>query len=192
MNDQPYTSDCADPRSTLKQRFEALLHEHRKIVFKIAGAYAFTEADRGDLAQEICTQLWRAFPRYDETRRFSTWMFRVALNVGISHARQERHHAERLEPIDDQPEHMLAGDSGPAETVEMEQRLRLLQTFIAGLEPLDRALILLYLEERGYAEIADVLGISETNVATKINRLKQRLRDRMTAPAPKEKQHGTR
>ncbi|WP_199100344.1 RNA polymerase sigma factor [Dyella sp. ASV21] len=155
------------------QRFEALLHEHRGIVFKVAGAYARDMEDRRDLAQEICTQLWRAFPSFDEARgRFSTWMYRIALNVAISQHRRvsgepafvESLGAEHLEQI------------GVEAVVEPDERLTALYRFIGELDPLHRALILLYLEDRSYADIADVLGISVTNVATKIGRVKQRLR----------------
>lgn len=162
-----------DPQ--LQRRFEALLREHQRIVLKISSVYARTPADRHDLAQEICTQLWRAFPRYDEQRRFSTWMYRVALNVGISFARSERARDLRVE---------LQGDADDTshDPPEPDERLRLLHAVIADLDPLQRALAVLYLEERSYADIAAILGLSETNVATKINRLKQRLRDHFAAP----------
>ena len=70
------------------ERFGMLREQHRKIVFKVANSYARTAVDRADLAQEISAQLWRAFPCYDESRSFSTWMQRIALNVAISHLRK--------------------------------------------------------------------------------------------------------
>jgi RNA polymerase sigma factor (sigma-70 family) len=158
---------------SLQDRFEALFDQHRKIVFKVANTYCRHAEDRRDLAQEISVQLWRAFPGYDPQRPFSTWMYRVALNVAISFARragQRRKHMVALddstaEPIDDR-----------AATRETDDRVHALYRIIDGLADLDRALMLLYLEDHGYREIAEVLGISETNVATKINRLKQRIR----------------
>jgi RNA polymerase sigma-70 factor (ECF subfamily) len=171
-----------------KRRFETLLDEHRKIVFKVARVYARGQEDRNDLAQEIAAHLWRSFPGYDDTRRFSTWMYRIALNVGISHARREIGRIARFEPLDDAfagrvPEYM-AGD-------EPDERLRELWIAIDALEPLDRALVMLYLDERSYAEIAEVIGISETNVATKLSRIKQRLRKRMdtASHAPIQRTH---
>ncbi len=163
-----------------QQRFTALLHEHRKIVFKVAAIYARTPEDRADLEQEIRTQLWRAFGRYDERRgKFSTWMYRIALNVAISQARRRpRHGTERFEPLES---HHLETIGGGTEIAEPDERIRTLYAFIAALDPLNRALMMLYLEDRSYAEIADVLGISQTNVATKVNRIKQTLRERMTA-----------
>ncbi|MBZ5714725.1 sigma-70 family RNA polymerase sigma factor [Nannocystis pusilla] len=156
-----------------RARFLALLREHQKIVLKVASVYARGAQDRNDLAQEIAVQLWRSFPRYDPERRFSTWMYRVALNVGISFARRERARDGRFEPLADPGD--VAADSD-----EPDERLKQLHAVIAGLAELDRALIVLYLEERPHSEIAAILGISETNVATKLGRLKQRLRGRMT------------
>lgn len=161
-----------------QQRFESLLREHRRIVFKVAGVYAGNAQDRDDLVQEICAQAWRSFGGYDERRaKFSTWMYRIALNVAISQLRRASGQAGRFEPLQAWHLDSIAGE--PA--AEPDERLAALYDFIGRLEPLDRALILLYLEDRGYAGIAAVLGISETNVATKINRVKQKLRGQMAA-----------
>ena len=154
-------------------RFAALLEQHRGIVFKVAATYCRHRDDRQDLAQEIAAQLWRAFPGYDPARPFSTWMYRIALNVAISHVRSETHRQRHAVPLDDEL-HDIADDHGNDH--EANQRVRALHRFIAQLEPLNRALLLLYLEDHSYREIADILGISETNVATKISRLKQRIR----------------
>jgi RNA polymerase sigma factor (sigma-70 family) len=163
----------------LQQRFESLLHEHRRIVFKVAALYSRSTADRDDLMQEISAQLWRSFADYDEARaKFSTWMYRIALNVAISQARRERwSEAYRFVPLE---RHHLETVGGGEPIHEQDERLQVLYAFIGQLDPLNRALILLYLEDRSYGEIADVLGISETNVATKINRIKQKLRGQMT------------
>jgi RNA polymerase sigma factor (sigma-70 family) len=83
-------------------QFEQLLQSHRGIVYKVAGSYSRTASDRDDLAQEICLQLWRAFPNYDSQRKFSTWMYRVALNVAISHLRRMPQSDEpRFVPLDE-------------------------------------------------------------------------------------------
>jgi RNA polymerase sigma-70 factor (ECF subfamily) len=158
-------------------RFERLLHEHRNIVFKVAGVYA-RGADRDDLAQEIAAQLWRSFGSYDEARaKFSTWMYRIALNVAISHGRRQRGDpVARSEPLDAWHLDTIGG----AELPEPDARIDRMMACIGQLDPLNRALVLLYLEERSYAEIADVLGISQTNVATKLGRIKQKLRGQMT------------
>ncbi|WP_256645421.1 RNA polymerase sigma factor [Thermomonas paludicola] len=155
--------------------FSKLLQQHGGIVFKVANTYARGNEDRADLAQEIAAQLWRAWPTYDPARSVTTWMYRIALNVAISHVRSThvrlRHDAV---PLDDSLHDMADGNAANHET---EQHLRLLQQFIARQPPLDRALLLLYLEERNQREIAEILGISESNVSTKIGRLKQRIRN---------------
>lgn len=163
-----------------QQRFEALLDEHRGIVFKVAGLYSRSAADREDLVQEISVQLWRSFGRYDERQaKFSTWMYRIALNVAISQLRRQRwSEADRFEPL--QTHHLETVGGGEA-MPEQDERLVALYAFIGQLDPLNRALILLYLEDRSHAEIAEILGISESNVATKISRIKQKLRGQMTA-----------
>ncbi len=156
-----------------RERFGDLLEQHRKIVFKVANSYARLAEDRADLAQEISVQLWRAFSAYDESRTFSTWMYRIALNVAISHLRNAEHRDKHTLPLDDS-EHEAAVVTG---IVEPEHRVRALLVFMDLLDPLNRALLLLVLEERSYREIAEILGLSETNVATRISRLKQRIRN---------------
>lgn len=163
-----------------QQRFEALLHEHRRVVFKVAGLYSRTVADRDDLVQEISLQLWRSFARYDEQRaKFSTWLYRIALNVAISQARRARwSEADRFEPLAARHLETVAGGEP---ITEQDERLQVLYAFIGQLDPLNRALILLYLEDRNYPEMAEILGISETNAATKISRIKQKLRGQVAA-----------
>lgn len=162
-----------------QRAFEILLREHQRIVFKVVSVYARHPEDRRDLTQEICVQLWRSFASFDEKRaQFSTWMYRVALNVAISQMRRPPRQEESLDP------QQLEALGGTAEMVEQDERLDALYDFIEQLDPLNRALILLYLEDRSYVEIAEVLGISETNVATKISRIKQKLRSRMTGVVP--------
>jgi RNA polymerase sigma-70 factor (ECF subfamily) len=140
---------------------------------QVARSYSRSDADRADLEAEMVAQLWKAFPRYDAARSFSTWMYRIALNVAISFARRQRD-AVPLEEAGG----ALAVE--PRTDEERDDRLRRLNTFIATLDPMNRALVLLYLDDHGQREIAEVLGISETNVSTKLHRLKQRLREQMT------------
>ena len=173
------------------QAFSELLERHRKIVFKVANTYAWHPEDRADLVQEIAAQLWRAFPRYDEQREFSTWMYRIALNVAISfvrsHTLRQKHHV----PLDESQHDCATEDANHDET---DEQVRLLNRFIDQQDPLNRALLLLYLEERSTRDIAEVLGISESNVTTKISRLKQKLRQDLTndlEPALRI-DHGTR
>lgn len=148
-----------------------LIEQHRGIVLKVANTYCRARHDRDDLAQEIISQLWCAFPSYDPARRFSTWMYRIALNVAIS---QVRYRSRRPTVPLDETHHDLPGDDGV--DFETSRRIELLYRFIDSLDRMNRALLLLYLEEKSQAEIAEILGISETNVSTKINRLKKRMK----------------
>lgn len=151
-----------------QERFLLLLEEHKKILFKVAGSYCRNPSDRQDLAQEIVVQLWRSFGRYDDRQRFSTWMYRIALNVAISFYRSESRRTRSLVPAE--------GFILEIADAEPDENLRLLRQLIDQLDELDRALIILYLDGNRHDTIAEVLGISETNVGTKIGRIKQRLR----------------
>jgi RNA polymerase sigma-70 factor (ECF subfamily) len=159
-----------------REAFTRLLDQHAGIIRKVAATYTGNRADQLDLAQEISLQLWKAYPRYSPERPFSTWMYRIALNVGISFLRSAtRPHRQTLSL--DATELDVADETA---TPENDERVAELQRVIAGLEPLNRALLLLYLDDRSYREIASILGITETNVATKISRLKERVRKEMT------------
>ncbi len=169
-----------DPTRTRPDaRFAALLEQNRGIVFKVANSYCRLPEDRQDLAQEIAAHLWRAFPSYDASRSFSTWMYRIALNVAISYQRGTEHRS-RTEPLDE--DHQARTDfviEDGSEQHESDQRIRALYAVIDQQSSIDRALLLLWLEERSQREIAEVLGITESNVSTKLNRLKQRIREQL-------------
>lgn len=156
-----------------RQQFAELIEQHRGIVFKVAHAYCRHPDDRADLAQEIAAQAWRAFPRYDPTRSFSTWMYRIALNVAISQVRSNGRRDRHWVPLDEQ----LHDVAVAAVDHEADERVHALHRVMAQLEPLSRALLVLYLEDHSYRQIGEILGISESNVATKISRLKQRIRN---------------
>ncbi len=161
------------PAPGRQERFVALLDEHRKILYKVAGAYCRNAEDRRDLVQEMAVQLWRSFDRYDERYRFSTWMYRIALNVAISFLRRETVRTRHTVPAEDA---ILETASGRPEGAPEEDELRELHRLIAGLDALDRALVVLYLDGNPYDTIAEVLGISESNVGTKLGRIRERLR----------------
>ena len=164
----------ATMQDSVRTHFGELLEQHRGIVFKVAHTYCRHPDDRADLVQEIATQLWRAYPAFDEGRAsFSTWMYRIALNVAISHLRSASHRQQHAVPLDESLHDVVGEDDNH----EGQAHLRLLHRFIEQQDPLNRALLLLYLEDRSHRDIAEILGISEANVATKISRLKQRLRN---------------
>jgi RNA polymerase sigma factor (sigma-70 family) len=166
----------------LQEAFQKLVEEHKKILYKICHSYCRDRDSRDDLAQEITFQLWRAFGKFDGRCRFSTWMYRIALNVAISFYRGE---STRTRHVISGGRHLLdAAD----ETERQPEDVRVLYRFIDELDPLNKALVLLYLDGNSYLEIAEVLGITETNVATKISRLKNKMKQDLV----KEQEYGTR
>ncbi len=146
-----------------------LIRRHARLIHKIAYAYCRNATDREDVVQEIAVQLWRARDRYDERYRQTTWIYRIALNVAISFYRRERRHVERGLPIEE-------GALVAVAPVEPGEDVRLLLRCIDSLGALEKALVLLYLDGNDHASIAEVLGISVSNVGTKLGRIKDKLR----------------
>lgn len=161
--------------TSTRDAFVALVEAHHGIVLKVTRAYCWSAADRDDLVQDVLAQAWRAYPSSDAARPFGTWLYRVALNVAISWVRTHAPRQRVTVPLD--PD-VHDAESAPLDPVAAE-RVRALTAAIRHLDPLDRALVLLYLDDTSHRDIAAVLGLTETNVATKIHRLKQRLRQRL-------------
>jgi len=157
-----------------QEEFQSLIDEHRKILYKVCHTYCKDDGARDDLAQEIVLELWRGFDKFDGRARFSTWMYRIALNVAISYYRRDSTRTRYV--ISDEDRLLDAAD----DTETQSEQMRVLYEFIDGLDPLNKALVLLYLDGHNYQEMADVLGITGTNVATKISRLKETMRRQLT------------
>ena len=151
--------------------FTDLIWRNAGLIHRIARAYCRDPADREDVVQEIAMQLWRSRERYDERYRQTTWVYRIALNVAISFQRRERRHRERRLASD---EHLITVVA-PSEA-EPGEDVQLLSSCIDDLGALEKALVLLYLDGNDHASIAEVLGISVSNVGTKLHRIKDRLR----------------
>ncbi len=155
-----------------KQSFLGLIEQNKGIIIKICNSYCSHKADREDLAQEIIYQLWKSGHTFNSDYRFSTWMYRIALNVAISHFRKNK---SETKPITLSEWHIEIEDP-PETSSEKEKQLQLLQLFISQMKELDKALMLLWLESKSYSEISEIVGITETNVATKLSRLKEKLK----------------
>ncbi len=160
-----------------EQAFIKLIKENKGIIYKICNSYCAEKEDRDDLSQEIIYNLWKAFDSFDEAYKFSTWMYRIALNVAISFYRQEKKFRNR-ESI---TEGLIVFEENMEEKSEKEGNLQLLQQFISELKEIDKAIILLYLDSKSHREIAEITGFSETNVATKINRIKDKLKEKFSS-----------
>lgn len=169
------------------ETFADLFDRHAGLIRRVASVYCRDAAAREDVVQEIALQAWLSRHRYDGRCKESTWLYRIAVNVAISHHRRERRRPERGAPLDEQ--------SIAAPEAESGEEIALLLRCVRELEPLDRALVLLYLDGNDHAAIAEVLGISASNVGTKLHRIKTRLRaafERHARPIPKENTDGTR
>ena len=132
--------------------------------------YAFCEADRQDLFQEIVIQLWRAFPKFKGQSKFSTWLYRVAINTAITRLRKQTDFIETCEPAT-LPQHLDENTS-----YEEEQQFKLLYQAIEQLNQVEKAITMLYMEDKTYEEMEDILGISQGNLRTKMNRIKDKIR----------------
>ena len=163
--------------------FRRLIEEHARLLHGVALAYCRNPSDRDDVLQEIAIQLWRARERYDGRTKVTTWMYRIAINAAISCYRRERRHAG--EPIVDDLAPPIDHDGRDGPPLALQPVLRCL----AALPALDRALVVLWLDDNDHATIAEVLGLSTSNVGTRLARIKQRLRDDL---AHQEKDHGAR
>ena len=160
-----------DQRKGHKGSFIQLMEANKGIIHKICMMYTSTQADKEDLYQEICLQLWRSFRTYRSESKFSTWLYRVALNTAISSVRKDRRQVETVEL--DQAKHFVSRDS------EREGKTRMLFKAVSRLNKVDRAIILLWLEEKEYAEISEVMGISLSAVSVRLVRIREKLKSIM-------------
>ena len=163
--------------AALADRFIALLGAQKTILYKVVSAYCHDREDRADLTQDILVELWLAFPDYDARAKFSTWMYRVAMNVAISHLRhrtRKQRDSRQTISLEDFGIDLLAADEADA---TQSDNMRTLFALIRELDEVNRSLMLLFLDGYSADEIAAIIGITPSNVSTRINRLKQRLTD---------------
>jgi RNA polymerase sigma-70 factor, ECF subfamily len=162
----------------LESLFESWLIEHKGVVLKVARAYTLTTEDCQDLAQEILLQVWRSLPQFQGRASASTWFYRVALNTALDWHRKEHRRQERQQPILAIEDLSVAGLDSSQQLVQREVVERLYAA-IRQLPKTDAALILLDLDDRSYRQMAEVLGISQSNVGVKLNRAKKALGELM-------------
>ena len=155
----------------LEHSFVSQLEENQNIVHKICRLYTNDSDAHNDLFQEITIQLWRAFPKFRGESKFSTWMYRVALNTAITLYRKSKRSikTQDFEGV---------GFKISAETYDdtVEEQLKLMYSAVKDLNDIDKALVFLYLEDKNYREISQTLGITEVNARVKMNRIKEKLR----------------
>ena len=158
-------------RKELEHKFVTELENNQNIVHKVCTLYTNDRDSHNDLFQEITIQLWKAYPKFRGDSKFSTWMYRVALNTAITLYRKSKRsvHTQDYESVIFK---IKADEYDPTE----EEQLKLMYNAVQQLGDVDKALIFLYLEDKSYPEIADTLGITEVNVRVKMNRIKNKLR----------------
>ena len=154
-----------------EKEFISLLNQHQKIVFKVCNLYLDRHSDREDLFQEITLQAWKAYRNFRGDAKFSTWLYRVALNTAITYFRKEKRNPGifSTDIVPDQPEENID---------PVEEQLKLMYIAIGQLSKIDKALVMLYFEDYSYIEIGDMMGITPNNVAVKMNRIKIKLKEK--------------
>ncbi len=158
--------------------FKRWLYDYGGTVLKVARAYTLTAEEREDLVQEILLQLWRSLPQFQGRASASTWVYRVTLNTALGWHRKEGRRRARQQPLL-VPEDLPVAGPDNAEQLHQREVVERLYAAIRQLPKADAALVLLYLEDLSYRNIAEVLGISETNVGVKLNRAKKALGELM-------------
>lgn len=152
----------------MEREFIQLIQQHSGIIHKVCSLYVEGKENREDLFQEITLQAWKSYPRFQGNSLFSTWLYRVALNTAITYFKQQKRN-----PI------QYAADEVPelsdVDSDNREEKFQIMHQAIAQLTDVDKALVLLYLEDFPYDEIAAMMGITANHVAVKINRIKSKL-----------------
>ena len=153
-----------------EKEFISLLNQHQKIVHKVCNLYMDRHAEREDLFQEITLQAWKAYGSFRGDAKFSTWLYRVALNTAITFFRKEKR-----KPA------IYSTDSVPESTDDtydpIEEQVKAMYAAIGDLSKIDKAIVMLYLEDYSYNEIGEMMGITANNVAVKMNRIKTKLKE---------------
>lgn len=156
--------------------FLRLMQQFEPALRRLAAAYFDREADRADLFQEIALALWQAIPRFRRESRERTWLYRIAHNVAISSSAKTHRRARREEFLSEDLEHPSAA-AGSEEGLLLGEKRRALVDAIRRLAAADRQIILLHLEGLSYAEIEEVSGLSETAIATRLSRIRAKLKE---------------
>jgi len=153
----------------LKDQFLTLIANNQGIIFKVCNMYCNNKEDKEDLFQDIVLQLWRSFPAFKGDSKVSTWMYRIAINNAITRLRKETR-KEKFTGLDDEAFLIAAADHTPDENIAK------MYEAIKKLSEVERAITMLYMDDYSYKEMAEILGLSESNVGFKLNKIRTRLR----------------
>ena len=159
----------------MEKEFIQLIQKNQGIVHKVCNIYCDEQEDRNDLFQEIVAQLWKSFPSFQNRSKFSTWMYRVALNTAITSFKKTKRRPDKHRLTYDN--FQIKDDNYDTET---EENIKQLHRAVAQLTGIEKSIVLLYFEEKKYDEIAEITGITQNYVRVKMNRIKKKLRKLMT------------
>jgi len=151
----------------IEKEFIGQIQKHQGILHKICFVYSNSNSDKEDLYQEIVLQLWKSYPSFRKEAKFSTWMYRVALNTAIT--------LNKKAALFENHKIQLSDECAMAEVVDYSEDIKILYKAISELSKIEKAIIMLWLEEKAYSEIAEIVGISEKNVSVKLVRSKKKL-----------------
>lgn len=157
-------------RIQIEKDFKQLLEDNKALIIKIAAVYFSDPEDQQDLVQEIAIQLWRSFPRYDSNYALSTWIYRIALNTSITYLRKQKTRQKHMSRLADEKTIISWNEEDNS-----KEYLKELYRLIENLNPAEKALIILHLDSRSNEEVASIMGISKSNVSTRLNRIKIKL-----------------
>ena len=156
-----------------KDIFINAVQENEGLIYKVAAFYTNSKDDRADLVQEIIYTLWKSFETFKQQSALSTWMYQVAMNVAIFHLKKSKKSVPTT-AID-----LAVFNFTETNPDDFEEKLKVLHTHIEGLNLFDKGILMLYLESKSHEEIAEIIGISKTNVGTKLSRIKEKLKNQI-------------
>ena len=157
------------PNANIEKDFLEVIRTYERVIYKVCYLYTTPNATLNDLYQEVVLNIWKAYPKFRNECKVSTWIYRIALNTCISFIRKEKRIPEFVTL---NPEvNGIMDESDP-----IHEMLKQLYHLINQLGQLDKSIILLYLEEKSYEEIGEITGLTVTNVATKLSRIKDKLK----------------
>lgn len=157
----------------MKEQFSILIAEHQGLIFKVCNMYCNSKEDKEDLFQDIVLQLWRAYPSFKGDAKVSTWMYRIAINNAIIRLRKETKREKHVS-LDDEAFEVATEDN------QINENAAAMYEAIKKLSEVEKALTMLYMDNCSYKEIAEITGLSESNIGFKLNKIKAKLKSLVT------------
>ena len=157
-----------------KDNFITAINENQGLIYKMASIYTNNIEDKNDLAQEIIYQLWKSFDTFNQKSSLSTWIYRVAINVAIYHLKISKRKIMTVAF-----RQAIFRFSRNNDNSEIEEKWQIFKQHIDNLNLLDKGIVILYLENKSHEEIGQIIGISTSNVGTKLSRIKEKLKQQI-------------